>query len=218
MNGMHDLGGMHGFGQIEIEPDEPLFHDEWEGRARAMTMLSPFNLDEMRFFIEDVSPQDYLRTSYFEKWLNSTQRSWVEHGFLTGEEIDARVAELAANPHAPMPAWPGPNPDRPPMEKYVPTTRPSSNPVFAIGDAVRVRNEHPAGHTRSPRYVRGKRGVIARMLGPQIFPDTNAHGLGHHPQPVYNVVFAARELWGAQAEPNQTVSVDLWESYLEQAE
>ena len=88
---------------------------------------------------------------------------------------------------------------------------------FAVGDAVVTRNLHPPGHTRLPRYARGKRGVIQRLYGAQIFPDTNAHGLGENPQPLYAVRFEARELWGEAAESDQTVSLDLWESYLERA-
>ena len=215
MNGIHDMGGMHGFGNVEIEPDEPLFHAEWEARARAIAMLSPFNLDEMRFFIEDVSPAAYLESTYFDRWLNSNIRSWITHGFLTNQDLGERVRNLQNDPEMPMPEWPGRNPSMPVNEKYQPSSAPAKPPRFRLGDRVMVRNDHPAGHTRRPRYVRGKRGIISRLQGPQILPDTNAHGLGQHPEEVYSVTFEASELWGSSAEPNHRVSIDLWDCYLD---
>jgi nitrile hydratase len=216
MNGVHDMGGMHGFGPIEIEENEPLFHAEWEGRVRSMAMRTPSNIDEFRYGIEQMDPTDYLRASYFERWLASTEYSWVLHGFLTREEIDDRTEYFRRNPDAPMPEWPGPNPDLP-AEDEASAPMPELTPRFAVGDQVIVTNVHPSGHTRRPRYVRGKRGTIHMVHGPEVFPDTNAHGLGENSQVVYNVIFDARELWGESADPNQTLSIDLWESYLEPA-
>ena len=215
MNGVHDMGGMHGFGPIEIEKDEPLFHAKWEGRVRAITMLTPFNLDELRMGIEQMAPADYLSSSYYERWLTSTAYGWMLHGFITEEELEARCAYYEEHPTAPMPIWPGPNPEKPRAEKYMTTEERDIVPAFAVGDVVVVTNVHPQGHTRRPRYIRGKCGIVNRIHVPEIFPDTNAHGLGPNPQTVYSVTFEAQELWGASAEPNHKVSIDLWESYLE---
>ena len=94
---------------------------------------------------------------------------------------------------------------------------PAIQPRFAVGQQVRARNIHPTGHTRLPRYARGKAGVITRDHGVYIFADTNAHFQGEHRQHVYSVRFAARELWGAQASPRDTVQLDLWDDHLEPA-
>jgi nitrile hydratase subunit beta len=217
MNGVHDMGGMHGFGSIEIEENEPLFHAEWERRVRGMADLMPFNLDEFRYGIERMAPADYLRASYFERWLASAEYGWALHGFLTEDEIDERAEFFRLNPDAPMPKWPGANPDLPDEEEACVTAISEIKPRFAVGDEVVVTNAHPTGHTRRPRYVRGKRGTILIVHGPEVLPDTNAHGLGENPEVVYNVRFDGRELWGESAEPNQQLSIDLWEGYLEPA-
>ena len=217
MNGVHDMGGMHGFGPIVREANEPLFHAAWEAHVFAIAVLSHdyFNIDAFRYGIERMDPAHYLRAPYFERWLASIELNLLEDGFLTGDELDARTEFFREHPEATLPrgtavaAVPdasGQSPDSP---------LPASS--FAVGDAVITRNIHPPGHTRLPRYARGKRGIIQRLYGAQIFPDTNALGLGENPQPLYSVRFEARELWGESAEPGQTVSLDLWESYLEPA-
>lgn len=218
MNGVHDMGGMHGFGPIEREADEPLFHAPWEARVRALVTLSRdrgcYNIDESRYGIEQMDPAAYLRSSYFERWLASLEFNLARHGFLTGDELDARVAHLRDHPAA---APPPARPLVPPPMSVPPASAPSPPPRFAVGDAVVARNVHPVGHTRLPRYARGKRGTIHRLHGAQIFPDTNAHGLGEQPQPLYSVRFDARELWGESAESRGLVYLDLWDSYLEPA-
>jgi nitrile hydratase beta subunit len=217
MNGVHDLGGMHGFGPIEREVDEPLFHAAWEARVRALATLvrgqGYYTIDAFRYGIERMTPAEYLRASYFERWLASTEYNLIQEGLLTGAELDARIALLHQDPDA-VPrqgamAGPPPTPREQPLSPPPPASR------FAVGDPVVTRNVHPKGHTRLPRYARGKRGAIQRLHGAQTFPDTNAHGLGEQPQPLYSVRFDARELWGESAEPKQTVDLDLWESYLE---
>jgi nitrile hydratase len=214
MNGMHDLGGMHGFGPIEREENEPPFHAAWEARVRFMLRLMVergyLTLDAFRYGIERMAPAAYLRASYYERWLASLETVLVEQGLLTGEELEGRADLLRRQPDAVPPPAAGPAP--PPGTRSGP---PPSPPRFAVGDAVVARNVHPTGHTRLPRYARGKRGVIHRLYGAQTFPDTNAHGLGEQPQPLYAVRFAARELWGDSAEPGGVVYLDLWDSYLE---
>ncbi len=218
MNGVHDLGGMHGFGSVEREEHEPLFHAAWEARVRAMAELMVrhgyYTVDASRHGIELMPPAEYLRASYYERWLGTLEYNLPHQGLLTVEELDTRAAFLRDHP--------GVQP--PPAVRVKPATParaapPESSPAprFAVGDAVVARNAHPVGHTRLPRYARGKRGTIHRSYGPQTFPDTNAHGLGKQPQPVYNVRFEGRELWGDSAEPGQVVYLDLWDSYLDPA-
>ena len=217
MNGVHDLGGMHGFGPIVREVNEPLFHAPWEARVFGIAELSDdfFNIDAFRHGIERMEPAHYLRAPYYERWLATVELNLIEGGFLTGEELDARTELLRERPEGALPRGTAvaavPQAPEQGSDAPIPVSR------FAVGDAVMTRNLHPPGHTRLPRYARGKRGVIQRLYGAQIFPDTNAHGLGENPQPLYAVRFEARELWGEAAESNQTVSLDLWESYLEPA-
>src|SRR6266542_2261481 len=188
MDGVHDLGGMQGFGRVEREDKEPVFHAPWEAEVLAMMRADAgrglYNIDEFRHAIERMRPADYLAATYYEKWLDGIARLFVEKGVVTEAEMQARTAFFAARPR------------------------------FAPGDPVITRDIHPRGHTRLPRYARGKRGVIHRLHGVHVFPDSNAHGLGEQPQPLYSVRFEARELWGDTAEPNQQVHLDCWESYL----
>lgn len=219
MNGIHDLGGMHGFGPIEREADEPLFHADWEGRVFAMSRLIKqqgyFSSDENRNGIEHMAPADYLRSSYYERWLASLVSILIQRGVLTGEELDARVDLLRRDPDA----APRPGDSAPPAPaRSAPLPSPPLAPRFAVGDAVITRNIHPTGHTRLPRYARGKRGIVQIVHGPQVLPDLNAHGLGEQLQMVYSVRFDGGELWGGSAEPGHTVAIDLWESYLEPAQ
>lgn len=221
MNGVHDLGGMHGFGPIEREVNEPTFHAAWEARVLALQRLTVgqgyFNLDAFRYGIERMDPAHYLRSTYYERWLTTIEHNLIENGVLTPDEIDARTDDLRAHPDAAPsrpddvapPASPATSGDYPPL--------PHIAPRFAVGDAVVTCNIHPTGHTRLPRYARGKQGVIHLVHGPEIFPDTNAHGLGENPHVVYSVRFDALALWGASSEPRQLLYIDLWESYLEPA-
>jgi nitrile hydratase len=228
MDGVHDLGGMHGFGPVEREANEPPFHAPWEatvvaimGAARAAGL---YNIDEFRHGIERMDPAHYLGSSYFEHWLDGIARVLAEKGVVTSAEMEVRMASLAARPDGPAGARvSAPPPAAAPTAAPAPRGRPGGEtsfraatapPRFAAGQAVVTRNIHPAGHTRLPRYARGKRGVVAQHRGCHVFPDANAHGLGEQPQHVYSVRFSASELWGEAAEPNQHVHLDLWESYL----
>ena len=172
-----------------------------------------FTIDAVRYGIERMAPVDYLRASYYERWLASLEYNLTHEGLITSDELDSRLDLLRQQPdYAPRPSGVASPPPREFLESPAPASR------FKVGDAVLTRSVHPTGHTRLPRYARGKRGFIQRLYGAQTFPNTNAHGLGKQPQPLYSVGFDARELWGASAEPNQTVSLELWESYLESAD
>jgi nitrile hydratase beta subunit len=222
MDGVHDLGGMQGFGPVEREENEPVFHAAWEATVLAMQHAGRsrglFNIDEFRHGIERMAPAHYLRATYYEKWLEGITRLLVEKGVVGAEELAARRALFEREPGASPPAaLSGPPPARGASnprwaQDFIRET--GAPPRFAPGDAVRTREMHPHGHTRLPRYARGKRGVIHRCHGIHVFPDSNAHGQGEQPQPLYSVRFDARELWGESAEPNQAVHIDLWESYL----
>ena len=99
MNGAHDMGGMDGFGPVEREADEPIFHDEWERRAFALTVAMGFygrwNIDASRHARENREPLGYLRDSYYERWLYGLETLLEQNGLVTREEIAARMAELA---------------------------------------------------------------------------------------------------------------------------
>jgi nitrile hydratase len=222
MDGVHDLGGMQGFGPVEREENEPVFHAAWEAAMLAMQRAGGsrglFNIDEFRHGIERMAPADYLRVTYYEKWLDGVTRLLVEKGVVGAAELAERLAFFAQRPDAPATEpLTAPLPPRPPANaKWAQDVVRETGvaPRFAPGDPVRTREMHPHGHTRLPRYARGKRGVIHCCHGIHVFPDTHAHGQGEQPQPLYSVRFDARELWGESAESNQAVHIDLWESYL----
>jgi nitrile hydratase len=214
---------MDGFGAIQSETDEPVFHEHWESRVFGMSMvgagLPPITLDARRHQLESLPPLQYLSSSYYERWLARIDAALVEAGTLTREEIDRRMQEFAADPEQRVlrrenPAWAEGIANA--MRAGRPVTRTiRQKPRFAIGDEIVTRNLNPHGHTRLPRYARGKHGVIAAHHGAHVFPDANAHGLGENPQHLYTVRIATRELWGNNAEPNESVLIDLWENYLE---
>ena len=226
MDGVHDLGGMQGFGPVEREENEPVFHAAWEAAVMAMMRAGGarglYNIDEFRHGIERMAPAHYLRATYYEKWLEGVTRVLVEKGVIGAEELAARRAFFEHRPDArATEAIAGALPARVPAHPgWVQDVIREANgaPRFAPGDRVSTRAMHPHGHTRLPRYARGKRGLIERVYGVQTFADTNAHGLGPQPQPLYGVRFEATELWGPSADGRGAVHLDLWESYLERGE
>ncbi len=219
MNGVHDMGGMHGMGPVETEPAEPVFHHPWEGRVfglrRAMGAWGRWNIDASRHQVELVPAAEHLRMSYYERQFAAFLVLLQERGFITATELET------GTPAAGSPvATPALRPDgvAPMVRKGSPTRRDVPVPAkFRPGQPVRAIVANPTGHTREPRYVRGKLGTIDRDHGVFVFPDTNAHFLGEHPQHVYSVRFAARELWGPGAAPQDAVYVDLWDDHLEPA-
>ena len=219
MNGVHDMGGMHGLGPVAPDPNEPLFHEPWEARALALTLASGawgrWNIDTSRHARERIPGPEYLRMSYYEKWITALEALLTGAGLVTPDELAAgRPGEGAASASPPLTA------DRvaESLAKGGPSSRsPTQAPSFEVGDGVRARNINPVGHTRLPRYARGRVGVITHDHGTHVFPDTNAHGGGEQPQPLYQVRFEAAELWGPDADGRSAVYLDLWESYLERA-
>lgn len=215
MNGVHDMGGMHGMGPIVHDPDEPVFHEEWEGRAwglqRAMGPWGRGRWGSTRYELERIPPAEYLRMSYYERWFTILVNRLLRSDLITSEEL----ASGKPDPTRPKPTLP----PAPPRSGQPGATRLDLRikPAFKLGQAVRARNIHPEGHTRLPRYTRGKRGTIVRHNGVFALQDTDVNGqsLGGKPQHVYAVRFAARELWGERASARDGVYVDLWEDYLE---
>jgi nitrile hydratase len=217
MNGVHDMGGQQGMGPVQYERDEPVFHASWEGRIyalnRAMRAWRQWSLDTDRHAIELLDPVDYLRMSYYERWLSRLVTQVVKYGFVTKEELASGQAAPGSTKATPAltlatsGGW---------LSRGIPSSDdPLVHASFKVGQRVRARNIHPLGHTRLPRYVRGKTGVVRRDHGVYMFPDTNAHSQGEKRQHVYSVQFTAGELWGDGASRRDSVYLDMWDDYLE---
>jgi nitrile hydratase subunit beta len=213
MNGVHDMGGMHGFGPVVPEPNEPVWHAPWEARiyALARTAMIP----GLRQQIELMPATDYLRASYYEKWLYGLVESAIRLGLITRQEAETGRPD-PSSPKA-TPKLTADQVEAAMRRGRLSTRDVERQPVFQIGDAVRTRNIHPATHTRLPRFARDKPGVIVLLHGAHVFPDSSALAQGENPQPLYTVAFRARDLWGEAANPRDTVRIDLWEDYLEPA-
>ena len=218
MNGVHDMGGMHGFGKIEVEPNEPPFHEPWEGRVlamqRAMGFTRAWTIDALRDAQERLPARVYLSVSYYHRWALALERNVLEHGLIDADEVAAG--------HALRPARR--------VERVMTKSdagnafargsfgrSPAKPARFKPGDHVRTKNINPQSHTRLPRYARGRHGLIEAVRGCHVFPDSVVGGGGENPQWLYTVVFDGRELWGANADPALSVSVDAFEPYLEPA-
>ena len=219
MNGVHDMGGMQDMGPIQYEKNEPVFHARWEARVRAlahaMAAWRKWNLDADRYENEMIPPSEYLRYTYYERWFAVLVALLVKHAMVTRAEIDSGTPATGSPRATPMLRTAGVLPLL--AMGTLGSRDVQAFPHFKVGERVRARNINPTGHTRLPRYARGKLGTIERDHGVFVFPDTNAEFLGEKPQHVYSVRFTARELWGEQAAPRDTVYLDLWDDYLEQA-
>jgi len=214
-NSVHDMGGMHGFGPVEPEPNEPVFHADWEKRVlamqRAMGATGLWTIDGGRASLENLPPAVYLGSSYYRRWFLGLERRLVAHALAGEDEIAAgrslrpgrglnrKLTRDDAN------NWRWPNYERP-------AAAPAK---FKAGDTVRTRNINPATHTRLPRYARDKLGRVEAVRGCHVYPDTAALGDHHHAEWLYTVVFSGRELWGEEADPSITVSIEAFEPYLE---
>jgi nitrile hydratase beta subunit len=226
VNGVHDLGGTDGLGPVVVEKDEPVWHGDWEKAAFAMFpanfLKGHFNLDEFRHGIEQMHPAEYLLSPYYEHWIHTIEKHVVERGVVDADELEKRTRHYLENPDAPLPVRE--DPEQVALFEQVmraggSARRDSGQAArFVIGDRVRVAEDSPLGHTRRARYVRGKTGVIDLAHGTFIYPDSAAGGGGEDPQHVYTVRFDAAHLWGeAVADPNGSVTFDVWEPYLEKA-
>jgi nitrile hydratase subunit beta len=218
MNGVHDMGGMQDMGLVRREQNEPVFHAVWEGRVYALAGAlrargGAWNIDAFRHGIQVLPPADYLRMTYYERWLAWLVGKLVATGETTQTEIDTGTPDpgsAKATPFVTRETAQATATRRASTRRAVPVTA-----RFKEGQRVRARNVHPTGHTRLPRYVRGRVGRVVRDRGVFVFPDTHAHDLGEQPAHLYSVRFAARELWGEQAPPHDFVYLELWDDHLE---
>ena len=211
MNGIHDMGGMHGFGPVIPEPNEPVWHAPWEARVYALARAA--GLPGLRQQIERMPAADYLGATYYEKWLYALTETAIRLGAITREEVETGKP----NPSSPkaIPALTADQVEAAMNRGRLSTRAVERQPAFQVGDVVRARNIHPVTHTRLPRFARDKPGVIVLLHGAHVYPDSVALGQGENPHPLYTVEFQARDLWGEGANPRDTVRIDLWEDYLE---
>jgi nitrile hydratase len=220
MDGIHDLGGMDGFD--DLPPDEPddasPFHEDWEGRVYALFVAGiasdAFNLDEFRYALERHDPEFYLEAPYYERWLAGIESLLLDADVVDNDELADRVAAFERE-DAEVTDESGPSLDQLTggVADVYQSGREPVDPAFEPGDKVRVRNRHPEGHTRCPRYVRGVRGTVEAHRGTHLLPDASAHG-EERAEPLYNVTFDAADLWGADHTDADAVHIELWESYL----
>ena len=219
MNGGQDLGGMMGFGPVEPESDEPVFHAEWERRAFALTVAMGaaglWSIDASRHARESLHPARYLTATYYQIWLDGLVNRLLATRLITPDELESGRLQT---PPLPVKRVLAAGDVERAMAAGGPSAREPQAPArFRQGDAVRARNMHPFGHTRLPRYLRGRQGEIVQVHGAHVFPDSHARGLGEDPQWLYTVRFTARELWGEDRNASDTIHADLWEPYLEPA-
>jgi len=227
MNSLHDVGGIDGFGPVAWEKNEPVFHEPWEARMRAVDALMTKKLraycvDETRHRIERINPVYYLGSSYYQIWLLRMESLLMEKGYVTEEEVQAKMREITPDPPpshlAPyrhiMPSLASPQ-RRTVIPPSGSATKEDGKPKYAVGDVVRVKDGAPLGHTRVPRYVRGKVGVITHLHGNFILPDQRVADGSMLYQPVYRVCFAAQHVWGEDAAPKDKLYLEMWEAYIE---
>jgi nitrile hydratase beta subunit len=229
VNGIHDMGGMHGFGTIQYLREEPPFRKEWEGRMFALlatvTGVGLMNVEEWRHGMERMSPAEYLTSSYYEHWLHSVVDLLDQKGIMSIADLEERMAQMKRRRRTKDgPDKAGRNTKAMLRKEMVAgalaagqSTRSdvAIEPRFKVGQRVRAKNLQSLGHTRLVRYVRGKVGVVEADFGVFTLPDTMAHGNVPTPQHVYSIAFASEELWGPRANPQNSSRVGLWEDYLD---
>jgi nitrile hydratase len=224
VDGVHDMGGMHGFGRV-LEPDadqdlDQAYHAAWEPRIFALHLLIGFEGlgagPSGRPVREEMDPADYLAASYYERWVFSAERRLERKGTVEPGEVEQMMGLLAEGQPAPT------HQDPAMAERIVsnlrvvhPMTPPPDDARFSAGDRVRVKRMHPPGHTRCPRYARGVVGVVEAVRGADRLPDRAVYGQAVAREAVYSVAFSSQALWGPSAEGTWTVALDMWESYLE---
>jgi len=218
MDSVHDMGGMDGFGKVEPEPNEPPFHEPWEGRVlgmqRAMGYAGAWHTDHTRYQQERLPPHVYLSASYYQRWAAGMERMLVERGFVDPDEL---AAGKSLRPGKPLKRKLTADVVKAGLARGSFFRDPQGPALFKVGDRVRTKNIHPKTHTRLPRYARGKVGVIEMQHGCHMFPDTVAIDKGDCPQWLYTVVFTGEEIWGPDGDPSMKISIDAFEPYLERA-
>lgn len=219
MNGAHDMGGTQGFGPVNPEPDEPVFHGDWEKRVLALNVAmgatGAWNIDMSRFAREDRPPGEYLSLSYYRIWLAGLERLLLENDLVVPDELTAGVASM---PPKALPRKLIEADVAAVLLRGAPADRPATTAArFAIGQKVRTSLDNPAHHTRLPRYARGRVGIVTDHHGAHVFPDVRAHGGGDAAEHLYTVTFAASDIWGADTTASD-ISLNCWESYLEPVE
>jgi len=216
MNGVHDMGGMQCFGPVEPEPNEPVFHSDWEARVlalnRAMGYARAWNIDMSRAAIENLPPDVYLTRSYYEKWALRMERLLLDLKLVDADEI---AAGHALRPGSPLPRRLDAAAVAAGLTRGSFGRQPAAPARFKVGDRVRTRKINPLTHTRLPRYARDRVGTIECVRGCHVFPDSAAIGKGENPQWLYTLRFDGRELWGESCDPNLKVSIEAFEPYLE---
>lgn len=213
-NSIHDMGGMHGFGEVELEVDEPVFHEPWESRVyamnRAMGPLRLWTIDQGRASQETLPPALYASATYYQRWLLGLERRVLEHNLVGADELKAgRSLRTSDKPNRIFTPDDANNLTRGSFERDAPAP-----PRFKAGDRVQTLNINPATHTRLPRYARDKVGTVEAVRGCHVYPDSVATGAGENPQWLYTVVFPGQVLWGDDSDPSVQVSIEAFEPYL----
>ncbi len=216
MNGGADLGGMMGFGPVVENPKDAFFDAPWEARVLgivvALGACGKWSIDMSRAARESLPPADYMSLPYYIIWLDAALNLMLERGMITQEEIDTATLQV---PPVPVARTLAAADVEAVLGAGAPANRPEQGqPLFAVGDTVHTINNHPQAHTRMARYARDKRGTVTKVHGFHVFADSNAQGTGENPQWLYQVTFSTRTLWGDQGNDIDTVTLDLWESYL----
>lgn len=221
----HDVGGVDGLGPVLVEHDEPVFHADWERRvfgAFFSTWGTVTNLDEVRDARERIPPEKFYASTYYERWVDSLEMLLVEKAVVTPHELAEAQSRYRQDPAAPLPSHH--DPDR--IDEAMEVLHEGGDgwreidavPAFRAGDPVRTKPSGWSGHTRLPRYVAGRQGIVVHVHDAFVLPDSNHSGKGEHAQHVYSVRFDGTELWGETAESAMSVTVDLWECHLEPAD
>ena len=212
VGGVHDMGGVPGYGTVQPERGDSVFHDEWESRVFGLvfSVKGAFS----RHTLESLDPEVYL-SGYYLRMMAALERGLVERGALSAEELEARAAHFRDNPEA--------RPTRIADPELTEVVRAGSYrqrqlrretpgpPAFAVGDSVRARRIEHGGHTRLPLYAQGKRGTVEAVYAAYDFPDDEDAAA----QQLYSVRFESVELWGASSEPGTALYIDMMEGYLE---
>jgi nitrile hydratase len=219
MNGVHDMGGMDGFGKVEPEANEPVFHAEWERRvmalSRAMQATGEWNIDIGRYWIELLPPATYLSSTYYKRWFLRLENLCIARGLVTRSELDAGQSAGTGRPLAGKVLTADLAASR--LKRGDFACLPKGPHLFDIGTKVRARNIHPASHTRLPRFARGRIGTVERIQGCHIYPDRLVESGVKEGEWLYTVTFMGRDLWGPDADPTVKVSIEAFEPYLEAA-